>query len=257
VTRAFGVLNAIGDNGPMTLRDVVQHTRLNRSTAYYLLQALLACNAVQIDDVGRYCLGVRLIALGAAASEGLTEIGVAKRYLTELLERINATIVLYQRVSAREIMLVDKLERVSRVRITVPLGARIPIQGGSFGRVFLAHDSRDEIERVLDHGLHAFTAKSVTDVDAFKAEVQLTRERGWAIDHEGFALGVSTVAAPILGHDGRIRLVAAAVTFTSSMTNKLVEEYGAAILDTCNQIGRTLHDMCLSPLSFVPTGVAP
>jgi DNA-binding IclR family transcriptional regulator len=230
----------------MSLSEIVERTQLNKSTAYYLLQALLSRHAIDTDEMGRYRLGVGLIALGAAASEGMTELGVAKRYLAELLERMNVTIIIYQRIAPSEIMLIDKLERVRRVRITVPLGARMPIQGGSYSRVFLAYDSVDEVDQLLEHGLHALTPKSITDIEAFKEELELVRQRGWTLDHEGFALGVSTVAAPIFGSDGSVRLVGAAVTFTSSLSDETAEQYGSTLRDTCDHISQIIRGTKLS-----------
>jgi DNA-binding IclR family transcriptional regulator len=244
VHRAFAILEGIKRRGPLTLTEVVEETGLNKSTAYYLLQALVARQVVELDPLGRrYRLGVGLIELGSAASDGLTDIGVAKRYLAELLERLNVTIVLYQRLSPNEIILVDKMERVSRVRITLPLGTRIPIQGGSFGRAFLAYDAPAAVDEVLEHGLQAFTPRSLVDVDAFRAELAEVRERGWAVDHEGFALGVSSVAAPIFGRDGRVSLVAGAVTFAGALTDAVAAEYGAQLRASCDRVSRTIVEV--------------
>jgi DNA-binding IclR family transcriptional regulator len=248
VHRAFAILDAIKAEGPLTLTEIVDATGLNKSTAYYLLQALVARHVVEMDEFGRrYRLGVGLIELGSAASDGLTAIGVAKRYLAELLERLNVTIVLYQRLSPGEIILVDKMERVSRVRITLPLGTRIPIQGGSFGRAFLAYDSPAVVDEVLEHGLQAFTPRSLVDVDAFRAELALVRERGWAADHEGFALGVSSVTAPIFGRDGTVSLVAGAVTFASALTDEVAAEYGEQLRASCDRVSRTIAEVDTVP----------
>ena len=248
VHRAFAILEGIKRRGPSTLTEVIEETGLNKSTAYYLLQALVARQVVELDPMGRrYRLGVGLIELGSAASEGLTDIGVAKRYLAELLERLNVTIVLYQRLSPGEIILVDKMERVSRMRITLPLGTRIPIQGGSFGRAFLAYDEPAAVDAVLEHGLQAFTPRSLVDVDAFRAELADVRARGWAVDHEGFALGVSSVAAPIFGRDGTVSLVAGAVMFAGALTDEVAAEYGAQLQRSCARVSRTIAETGADP----------
>jgi DNA-binding IclR family transcriptional regulator len=241
VHRAFAILDAIRAEGPLTLTDAVERTGLNKSTAYYLLQALAARHIVELEEeTRRYRLGVGLIELGAAASDGVTDVGLAKRYLAELLERLEVTIVLYQRLGPTEIALVDKLERVSRVRITLPLGTRIPIQGGSFGRAFLAFDEPSAIDAALSGGLRPFTPRSVVDPEVFRGELAEVRQRGWAVDHEGFALGVSTVAAPIFGPDGSVRLVAAAVTFASVLTEDVAAEYGQQLRSVCQRISHTI-----------------
>lgn len=248
VDRAFTILELIRSRGPMNLASLVEATGLNKSTVYYLLQTLVARRVLEPDETGyRYSLGIGLVELGAAAAERLTEITVAKRHLAELLEPMNATFTLYQRVAPTRVTLVDKLERLSRVRVTVPLGSQIPIQGGSFGRAFLAYDDEATVEVVLEHGLQAFTPKSLVDRDAFLAELAEVRRRGWAVDHEGFALGVSAVAAPIFGPDGRVRLVAAAITFTSILTDDLAQQYGERLRHTCDAIGATLADVASTP----------
>lgn len=241
IERAFRVLRLLAAQGPLTLAQTVEATGMNKSTAFYILRTLVAENAVQYhEDRKVYELGPAMVEIGAAAADQMNDVSIAKRYLSELLDQMNVTIVLYRRISLTEIMLVDKLERPHRVRITLQAGAPVPIQGGSFGRVFLAHDRPQDVTAALASGLHPFTVKSVTNRETFLADLHRVRERGFAVDHEGFALGVSTVAAPIFTVDGRIRLVAAAVGFTGQMDEQRADQYGRLLKETCERIGRTL-----------------
>lgn len=257
VDRAFTILQVVRSRGPQSLSELVRETGFNKSSVHYLLQTLVAHDALEPDDEAgrRYRLGQGLVELGAAAAERLTDVTVAKRHLAGLLEQMNATFVLYRRVTPSEIVLIDKLERLSRVRITLPLGTRVPIQGGSFGRAFLAYDDPGTVDRLLEDGLQVFTPKSVVDRATFLAELDDVRRRGWAVDHEGFALGVSTVAAPIHGADG-IRLVAAAVTFTSVLTDEVTEQYGSLLRGTCDAITATIAHLAPSAPGPTPTGAA-
>jgi DNA-binding IclR family transcriptional regulator len=93
---------------------------------------------------------------------------------------------------------------------------------------------------VLKDGLREFTPKSVTRVSVFRKELIAVRERGWAVDHEGFALGVSTVAAPIFGADGTVTLVAVILEFTSLLTDEVAKEYGENLRRVCDRIGHIL-----------------
>jgi DNA-binding IclR family transcriptional regulator len=228
-------------SGPTSLANIVQESSLNKSTVFYILRTLSNLDMVYYDERSKmYELGIGLIELGIAAGEHITDIDLAKRELTELLDVMDVSIVLYRRVSRDEITLVDKLERPHRVRITLQAGRRVPIQGGSFGRAFLAFDSDARVNEVLRDGLHQFTPKSVTNKEAFLAELATVRRQGWAIDHEGFAIGVSTVAAPIFDAEGEIMLVAAAVGFTNWLTDEVAQECGLTLRRICDRIGHAL-----------------
>jgi DNA-binding IclR family transcriptional regulator len=242
VERAFSILRLLASSGPSPLSELVESSGLNKSTVFYIVRTLTALDIVDYDERSRtYALGPGLMDLGLAATEQFSDVVVAKRELGRLLEGMNATIVLYRRVSADAIMMVDKIERPHRVRITLQAGVHVPIQGGSFGRAFLAFDPAERVNEVLRDGLHRFTPKSLASVREFRRQLVEVRERGWAVDHEGFALGVSTVAAPIFGADGEICLVAAAVGFTNLVTDAVSREWGTQLRRACDRIGQRLR----------------
>ena len=254
VERAFALIRMLSARGPLSLAEIVEASELNKSTAFYILRTLVGLDVLAYDEANRtYSLGPALMELGITASNQFDEIAVAKRALAELLDRFNVTIVLYRRVDVGEIMMVDKLERAHRVRISVQAGIHLPIQGASFGRAFLAFDEPAVVDEALADGLHRFTPKSITSVAAFRRELNVVRERGWALDHEGFALGVSTVAAPVFGADGRIRLVAAAVGFTNLLTDDVAEACGLELRAICDRVGAALG----APGPFEPVAKAP
>jgi DNA-binding IclR family transcriptional regulator len=241
VERAFAIIRVLAAASPLSLADIVEDSGLNKSTTFYILRTLVTLDVVSYEESTRtYTLGPALMELGMTAAGQFSDVAVAKRNLTELLEVQDVTIVLYRRVNVGEIMMVDKLERAHRVRITVQAGVHLPIQGGSFGRAFLAFDDAAAVDEALAGGLHKFTPKSVTRVPVFKKELAEVHEKGWAVDHEGFALGVSTVAAPIFGSDGRIALVAAAVGFTNVLTDEIAQQCGEQLRRVCDRIGTIL-----------------
>lgn len=239
VERAFNILGSLGRSGPLSLADIIEQTGLNKSTAYYILRTLASLGAVHYDQATRtYSLGPALIELGSVAGRQFDLVANARRHLRSLVAALDTTIVIYRRSGIHEVVILDRFERDHGVRITVEPGARIPIQGGSFGRAFLAFDPDSLLEQALSPGLVTFTPKSPTVVDDFRRELATVRTLGWAVDHEGFALGVSTVAAPIFDASGGVALVAAAVGFTSLLDDDVVRRYGEALRVACDQVGR-------------------
>jgi DNA-binding IclR family transcriptional regulator len=250
VERTFTILRVLATSGQSSLADIVNGSGLNKSTTFYILRTLVMLDVVACDERTRqYTLGPALMELGLSASGQFNDVDIAKRSLAELLETMNITIVLYRRVNVGEIIMVDKIERAHRVRITVQAGSHLPIQGASFGRVFLAYDDAVTVDEALKDGLHKFTPKSLTRVPVFRRELAEVRERGWAVDHEGFALGVSTVAAPIFGPDGKVVLVAAAVGFTNLFTDEVTGQCGVELRRSCDRVSRLLGGEPPAPIA--------
>ena len=241
VERTMLILRTLQREGSLTLTALLRATGLNKSTCYYMLQTLVRERLVDYDEATRrYRLGIGLVELGAAAADQLNYIGVAKRYLAELLEDIDATFVLFQRVTHNSMVLLDKLERPRRVRITVQVGGELPIQGGSFGRCFLAYDPPAVLDEVLAEGLQQFTQHSITDVEEFHRDLEAIRCRGWTVDHQEFAEGISTVAAAIFDSSGEPLLVVGAVALTTTLDDATVEDWGRKLRDVCDRVGTSL-----------------
>lgn len=244
VERTFHILRSLTRSGPASLAEIVEATDLNKSTVFYILRTLTELDAVRYDRHTRtYGLGPALVELGTSAARQFDIVAVARDDLAALVPEMEATIVIYRRVSSKEVVIVDRFERDHGVRITVEPGAHLPIQGGSFGRAFLAFDPTDTLDDALVDGLVEFTPKSTTDVADFQRDLEDVRQRGWAVDHEGFALGVSTVAAPIFDANGSVLLVAAAVGFTSRFTDEVADDYGRRLRATCDKVGRSFDDV--------------
>ena len=238
VERAFTLLRLIAEEGPRTLVELVEGSGLNKSTTFYLVRTLSKLEVLRYDEqTRRYALGHTLVRLGAAASSSYDEIAATKRAVASLPDTFNVTIVLYRRFDVGRVVIVDKVERRSGVTITVDIGSPLPIQGASFGRAFLAFDEPGRVDEALRNGLHAYTAKSLTSVSAFRSELALVRKRGWALDEEGFALGVSTVAAPIFTADGSVSMVVAAVGFTSLLNGDTADNCGSVLRSLCDDLG--------------------
>ena len=248
VERAFAILRVLGARGQSSLAEVVDASGLNKSTTFYILRTLVTLDVVVYDERTRlYSLGPALMEFGLLAGGQLDEIDIAKRNLAELLETMSVTVVLYRRVGVGRVIIIDKIERAHGVRITVQAGSHLPIQGASFGRVFLAYDDPATVDEALKEGLHRFTPKSLTRVPVFRRELAEVRERGWAVDHEGFALGVSTVAAPIFGPAGEVVLVAAAVGFTNLFTDDVTRQCGVELRRICEHVSRLLGSPIAAP----------
>lgn len=253
IERSMLILQALQQHGPLGLADLVSVTGLSRSTCYYLVRTMAKARLVEADEETRkFRLGIRLVELGSAATEQIGYLGVIKRYILDLLDEMDATFVIYRRMDRGRVSIVDKVEPRHRLRVTVPLGSTLPIQGGSFGRCFLAYDDPTAVREILSAGLQRYTEHSITDVERFLGEIEDVRERGWAMDREGFALGVSTVAAPILHHDKPLLVVAALAMAGTLADDAIAERWGRRLREICDIASATLHQHHRAPAAVHP-----
>jgi DNA-binding IclR family transcriptional regulator len=131
--KAVRVLAAI-ERQPLDLGGLVEATGLPRATAHRLAVALEAHGLVRRDDRGRFVPGLRLVALGRAASSALALPEVAGPALQALREATGESVQLYVREGAARVC-VASLESPHGLRTIVPLGASLPLPAGSAGRI--------------------------------------------------------------------------------------------------------------------------
>lgn len=133
IDKSVSVLAAL-EAGPLALADLVAATGLARPTAHRLAVALEAHHLIRRGDDGRFALGLRLVALGRAASEGLALVEAARPALVALRDETGESAQLYVREGDSRVC-VASLESPHGLRTIVPVGAALPLDRGSAGRV--------------------------------------------------------------------------------------------------------------------------
>lgn len=123
--KAVSILDAL-ESRPLTLARLVDATGLSRATAHRLACALEAHRLVDRDGEGRFRLGARL------ARPGLADL--ARPAMEWLRGETGESVQLYVRRGAQRLC-VSALESPHGLRTIVPVGALLPLDQGSAGRV--------------------------------------------------------------------------------------------------------------------------
>jgi len=203
VDKAVAVLAAL-ERGPQSLADLVVSTGLSRATAHRLAVALEAHGLVRRDEDGRFMLGLRLIGLGHAAAEAVPGWLDARPALTWLQEQTGEAVQLYVRDGDVRVC-VESLEAPHELRTIVPVGARLPLDRGSAGRV-------------LRDGASA----------------------GWIESVEERQAGVASVSAPVVDPSGRVVAAVSVSGPVDRTTRAPGRRYGAAVAEAATRISRSL-----------------
>ncbi len=129
-------LMVVLEGGPKALGGLVDATGLSRATAHRLATGLEAHGLLRRDVEGRFALGFRLVALGREAARQFSLAEAARPALAVLRDETGESVQLYVREGDTRIC-VDALESPHGLRTIVEVGAVLPIDKGSAGRVLL------------------------------------------------------------------------------------------------------------------------
>ena len=197
--KAVSVLDAV-EAGPRSLAGLVEATGLSRATAHRLAVALEVHGLLGRDAAGRFVLGPRLTGLDLPA--------LARPALEALRDATGESAQLYVRRGDRRLC-VASLESPHGLRTIVPVGASLPLDVGSAGKVL-----RGEPE---------------------------TLQRGWAQSVEERERGVASVSAPVRDAGGE---VVAAVSVSGPIertTRSPGRRYAPAVVEAAGELGQALQ----------------
>lgn len=189
--KSVAILAALADEGPLSLAGLVSATGLSRPTAHRLAAALEAHRLVGRDEAGRYRLGLRLLGWAGAVRVELGLVEAARPVLEALRDETGESAQLFVREGDARLC-VAASERPAGLRDTVPIGAVLPIDRGSGGKILLAFGPESP----------STLGRRFPEVDL--TELEGIRRRGWAASVAEREDGVCSVSAPVLDPEGRI-----------------------------------------------------
>lgn len=203
IERAFVVLSALAD-GPLGVTGVAERARLPKSTAARMLASLAREGAVeQGPGATTYRLGPRLLTLasGLRSTRGL--VATAHPFLAELAERTGEAAGLSV-PDGRTVHYIDQVDSPNPVMVRDWTGTRIPMHAVSSGLVVLASLRPPALEAYLSAPLERFTDRTVTSPSQLRDRLWNVRRDGYAWVRDEFAVGISSVAAPIADASGEV-----------------------------------------------------
>ncbi len=242
VDRTVRVLRALSaDEGPRRLSDLGRSLGLSKSTLSELLTTLEHHGFVERDGDSRaYRLGYALIELGNAVLRRLDLREVARPYLVRLRESTGETAVLHI-PSGQGAVIIDRAESHHQLKVTAPLGHRLPPFAGAVAKVFVAGRPDQEVTDLLKaRPLPAYTSRSITDPVRYRKELARVRRRGYAVDDEEYLPGVRAVSAPILAGRGQTIATITIVGFSARLRSEKMREAAAEVLAAAESISRRL-----------------
>jgi IclR family KDG regulon transcriptional repressor len=179
--------------------------------------------------------------LGYVASSRLALRDYAYPYLEAL--RGDHERIVYLAIPYKDQILYVEALYPPRRRINYSAQGRIlPMYCTGIGKAILAWMGDEYLERYLrDVKLDALTPTTHATPERLRAELAVTRERGYAVDRQENERGIQCVAAPVLQRDGT---VIAAVSVSGSeheVPEEKFPEIAREVISAANDVARKLQ----------------
>jgi IclR family pca regulon transcriptional regulator len=216
--RGLAVVRAFDHAHPeLTLSEVAARTGVTRAVARRFLLTLESLGYARSD--GRFfSLTARVLELGYAYLSSLSLPEVAESHLEALVAEVNESSSVSV-LDGQDVVYVARVP-VSRIMtVLISVGTRFPAYATSMGRVLLAGlPEADLMDYLTSVSMERLTSRTVTSVDALRAEIVKARTQGWALVNQELEEGLRALAAPVRDRTGRV-VAAVNVTAHASRTS--------------------------------------
>ena len=204
--RGLAVIRTFDGKPTQTLSEVAASSGLTRAAARRFLLTLLELGYVEVD--GRsFRLAPRVLELGRPYLSNLTLPEVALPHVRELVAEMRepSTVAV---LDGGQIIYIAHVPADRALSVVVTVGGRDPAEATALGRMLLASQADDWLDRHLSEAeLVAYTSRTIVDRVRLRDELHRVRRQGFALVDQELEEGLRVVAVPL--HDGEGRVVAA------------------------------------------------
>ena len=121
------------------------------------------------------------------------------------------------------------------------IGKRAYVHSTSLGRAMLSCMSDKQVEEILHaKGMPAITERTCTNVNELLKQLDVIRERGYAVDDEENEIGMRCVAAPILDYRGDVIAAVSATGFLEMIPYERIEAVAEHVKACAAGISRSM-----------------
>lgn len=197
--RVFDIIELASDVGGVRTREVSNELGIAQSTAHGYLMTLEALGWLVRDDA-RFRLGSVFLRYERAARDRLDLLERIEPTLSWCAEETAETVWYVGEEQGRAIYL-SKREGHRASRTNGAVGKRAPLHATACGKVILADQPDARIEEI---DLPRYTAETITDRDALRAEIREVRNRDIAYNDGETTDRLRAVACPVRSGDAVI-----------------------------------------------------
>ena len=224
--KALDVLNCFVVKPTWGVTEISERLGLNKSNVHDILTTLKAMDYLERDaETDRYKLGMQIFALNRAMGDTFSIIKIAQPYMQEVANITDERVYLAIPHEGEVVYLEASYPAESINLMRSILGERAEMHCTGIGKAMLSNLPEEDIAKYLEKTLSAYTEETITDSEVLKKELEITRQRGYAIDNMEHEFGVKCVALPIFDKSRKLYAAMSVSGLAPHFTDEKIKEW--------------------------------
>jgi IclR family acetate operon transcriptional repressor len=224
--------------GVISLSQLAADAQLPLPTIHRLVRTLVDLGYVRQEPSRQYSLGPRLIRLGETTSRMLGT--WARPHMTKVVAALGESVNLAILDSDQIVYVGQVMASQNSMRMFTEVGRRVEPHSTAVGKAILANEDPAEVRALLARtGMAARTEHTITTPEAFLAELERTRQRGYALDDGEQEVGVRCVAVAVPDAPQPIALSMSGPM--PRMTDDVIKQAAPLLTEAAEAISRELR----------------
>ncbi|MBW7477114.1 IclR family transcriptional regulator [Paenibacillus oenotherae] len=228
ISKAIQILDVLlpqGSEKEMSVTEISRELDMPVQSVHRIIGSLVSHGFVaQNAGTKKYKLGLSIMKYGFLMWDSLMLRSVARPFMEELCQRTKETVYLATRENAEGVY-IDSIDSPQLLKISEPIGLRLPLFIGASNRVILAYLPKRTRDQLLsDVDWSAVPSLKPLTRAYIESELDLIRSQGFAITTGEATADTTGIGAPIFSYDqtviGSLNCAGPSVRFTGQHLEK-------------------------------------
>ena len=207
VQRAIQILSSTAAHPEgVSLDELCEQLALPKTSAYDILVTLVqeGMLAVQSGPKQLYQVGIFAYRIGMSYPDASDALKLISAELIELARTSNRT-AFFGKLSGKEVVYILKEVPENPIITTATIGSTAPLYCTSLGKTLLAFLPKEQSNALLsDMEIQPRTRYTLKSADELARDLELTRNRGYALDFREYEEHMICVSAPVYQRNGTL-----------------------------------------------------
>lgn len=198
VKSAMRILRLFSTEEPkLGVSEMASRIELSKSSTHRLILTLLKEGYLEKNEINRkYLLGLSLLGLNGIITNTMEIHKESLPILEYLVEQLGETVHINV-LEENDVVYIHKVECKHPVRLLSDIGKKNPAYCSSAGKVILAYQSKEMINRVLQSELSSYGPNTITESEKLRENLINIKLLGYSVAIEELHEGVVSIAVPV------------------------------------------------------------